>query len=136
MADNKEIVRGLQATLMVDNREVIRGLQTTLGRMEIALGAIREAILWTSEEGTIIWCNKSFDNMVGLPHISILGANVVDVFPLENESGPIPIDQHPCQKLRQASIIKTSCIFKPNNNVWKLEDKGRNSNFAKPDRTH
>ncbi len=91
---------------MTDNKEIIRGLQTTLGRMEIALGAIQEAILWTSEEGTIIWCNKSFDTLVGLPHISILGANIVDVFPLENTSGPISIDQHPCQQLRKTSFIK------------------------------
>lgn len=125
MAEDKEIIRGLQATLMVDNKEVIRNLQATLGRMEIALGAIREAILWTSEEGTVTWCNKSFDTMVGLPHISILGAKVEDVFPLENESGPISFDQHPCQILQKAPFLDdTTYIFRSGEKSVSLEISG------------
>lgn len=125
MADDKEIIRGLQATLMVDNKEVIRNLQATLGRMEIALGAIREAILWTSEEGTVTWCNKSFDTMVGLPHISILGAKVEDVFPLENESGPISFDQHPCQILQKAPFLdEATYIFRSGEKSVSLEISG------------
>ena len=125
MADNKEIIRGLQATLMVDNKEIIRGLQATLGRMEIALGAIHEAIIWMSKEGTIIWCNKSFDNLVGLPHISILGANIFEVFPLEQENGPISFDLHPCHKLQEAPFLSDEIyIFRSKEELLSLEISG------------
>ena len=96
---------------MSDNNSIIRGLQSTLGRMEIALGAIQEAIVWVNEEATIIWCNKSFDSLVELPHISILGANLVEIFPLEEEAGPISSAQHPCQKLLHTSVLDEEIYF-------------------------
>ena len=96
---------------MADNNSIIRGLQSTLGRMEIALGAIEEAIVWANEEGTIIWCNTSFDSLVGLAHISILGGSLPEIFPLEDEAGPISRDQHPSQKLLDTSALPDDIYF-------------------------
>lgn len=120
---------------MSDDNQLIKGLQTTLGRMEIALGAVHEAILWTAEDGTIIWCNKSFDRLVSRPHISILGDNVFDIFPLEDENGPLIFGYHPCQKLQQASLLSTSLYtFKRKEEAISLEISGNSTELDSSDK--
>lgn len=79
------------------DKQIISGLHAILGKMEIALGEMQEAILWTNKDGTILWSNKAFDDLLECPHISLPGINVFEVFPLEREDGtPVSFDEHPC----------------------------------------
>ena len=73
----------------------IQELRSTLGKMEIALGAVDSAIVWTNASGRIQWCNKSFDRLVGKLHIMILGKELSSLLPLHYDGILVPADKHP-----------------------------------------
>jgi len=60
----------------------INQLRSTLGKMEIALGTVEEAIVWTDEQGKIQWCNRAFDELVNKAHIFVLGKQIIELLPL------------------------------------------------------
>jgi len=116
---------------MSREKQIINGLQTTLGKMELAFGAIQEAILWTNLEGTILWCNKSFDKLLARPHISILGAKVFDLLPLEKNGLPISLDQYPSEQLRRnRSLADNIYVFNRENEPISLEFSGSRSELG------
>lgn len=82
-----------------NNSEQLTALRSTLGKMEIALGAINDAIVWTDEKGLIQWCNKSFDRMMGVVHITILGKPLAEVMPLREHGLQLPLAAHPVHKV-------------------------------------
>lgn len=70
-------------------------LRSTLGRMEVALGAIADAIAWTDGRGNLQWCNQPFSLLVGLSKIDLVGSPLVGLLPLETERGSIGAEAHP-----------------------------------------
>ncbi|MBI3289521.1 MAG: PAS domain S-box protein [Elusimicrobia bacterium] len=74
---------------MPSSNELIAELRRTLGKMELVLGTIDDAIVWTDESGAIQWCNSAFDKMSGRPHLDMLGASFGDVFPLERRGNRV-----------------------------------------------
>lgn len=74
---------------------IIAQLRATLGKMEVALGAISEAIVWVDAQHRIEWCNAPFDRLVGKRHISILGGDITTLLPLLKDGEPVPHMQHP-----------------------------------------
>lgn len=116
---------------MSREKQIINGLQTTLGRMELAFGAVHEAILWTNLEGTILWCNKSLDKLLARPHISLLGAKVFDVLPLEKDGLPISLGLHPYrQLLKNRSLTDNIYVFNRENVPISLEFSGSRSELG------
>ncbi|WP_103669766.1 PAS domain-containing hybrid sensor histidine kinase/response regulator [Pseudanabaena sp. BC1403] len=73
----------------------LQELRSTLGKMEIALGAVDSAIVWTNAEGRIQWCNKSFDRLVGKLHIMILGKELPTLLPLYYDGVLVPAEKYP-----------------------------------------
>ena len=81
----------------------IRQLQTTLGKMEVALDSIADAIIWTDHQGKIQWCNKSFAEWMSQPPILLLGADLTELMPLERDGRQISRDEHPVKQVRETA---------------------------------
>lgn len=110
---------------MRDNKSLIHSLQTTLGKMELALGAIHEAIVWVNTQNKIQWCNVAFDRLVNLPHIRVLGANLYEIFPLEQNGQPVPFDQYPSRLLKKKIILQNEIyLFDKNSKNTYVEISG------------
>lgn len=62
-----------QAKLSYRQSQTIDELRGTMGKMELALTEVADAIVWTNQEGRICWCNESFDKLTEHDHLSILG---------------------------------------------------------------
>lgn len=80
---------------MGDSSDLVNQLRATLGKMEVALGAIVEAIAWTDNDCKVQWSNAAFDRLVGLNRFQILGARLIDLLPLEQQTQKIPSSAHP-----------------------------------------
>jgi len=85
----------------MDKKNKLRELRATLGKIEVALGAISDAIVWTDQSGRIQWCNKSFDDLVGSPHIVNLGKYIVDLLPFKEHGTGLPEKGHPVNLILQ-----------------------------------
>ncbi|OKH23544.1 hypothetical protein NIES593_09995 [Hydrococcus rivularis NIES-593] len=70
-------------------------LRTTLGKMEIALGTVNEAIAWTDSQGKVKWCNMTFDRLVNIPHISIIEKQLSELLPLRRSGQDVSVAEHP-----------------------------------------
>jgi len=87
---------------MTDNRKnKMRDLRATLGKIEVALGTISDAIVWTDQLGQIQWCNKPFDDLVGSPHILNMGKSLVERLPLHEHGTRLPDQGHPVNLILQ-----------------------------------
>lgn len=74
---------------------LIDQLRTTLGKMEVALDAVTDAIVWADGEGILQWSNLAFSKLVGKPNITMLGSKLVDLLPLQRDGSNVTINQHP-----------------------------------------
>lgn len=70
-------------------RGLIAELRRTLGRLDSALGQIRESLVLVDATGQVIWSNAAFDELVGTRRIDILGASLHSLLPLNHRGEPI-----------------------------------------------
>ncbi|PZV10557.1 MAG: hypothetical protein DCF22_16335 [Leptolyngbya sp.] len=94
---------------MTDNLiALIHELQATLGKMEVALGAISEAIVWTGEDGRIQWSNATFDQLIERQRFDVLGANLLDLLPLRQQGQAVSLEQHPLNQALTGQANQTN----------------------------
>src|ERR1051325_3401798 len=92
----------------IDLNKMLQQLRATLGKMEVALDSIQDAIAWTNQTGEIQWCNESFGALVGRRNLEILGQNLIHLLPLRLKGLPLSYDEHPMnQSLKENRMIQT-----------------------------
>ncbi len=67
--------------------ELLAELRLTLGRLEAALGAVEEALVFTDLEGRVEWTNFAFDRLVGQPRLRSLGRSLAELLPPRYQGG-------------------------------------------------
>jgi len=70
-------------------------LRAKLGKLEMALSAIVDAIVWVREDGKVQWFNAPFRRLVGRQHEEILEAELIDLLPLEQDGRRLHPNVHP-----------------------------------------
>ena len=70
-------------------------LRTKLGKLEVALSAIVDALVWIDGDGRVQWYNAPFRRLVDRPDAAVLGARLIDLLPLEEGGKPLPPHAHP-----------------------------------------
>src|SRR6266513_1775373 len=98
---------------MIETADLIGALRTTLGKLETVLDAIYEAIAWTSDEGTVQWCNTPLAQLVGQQRSAVLGAPLIDLLPLMRQGLAVPPESHPVRlTLRTSSRVVETYEFR------------------------
>lgn len=90
-----------------DSASLVDKLRATLGRMEVALGTIIDAITWTDENGKVNWSNATFDHLVGKNRFQVLGANLLDLLPLTQQGQVVLEHLHPVSHALQHQLNGT-----------------------------
>lgn len=114
---------------------VINELRGTLGKMELALGSIDEAIAWAGEDGGIQWCNTTFDYLVGREHLAVLGHNLADLLPLQRSGIVLPELEHPVYQILAQTFTTGEYEFQQAEKTIILEIAGSFVALKNGDRT-
>ncbi|WNZ43339.1 response regulator [Leptolyngbya boryana CZ1] len=78
-----------------DTTALLSQLRTTLGKMEVALDAVTNAIVWTDELGNVEWCNARFLGLVQRSKLQVLGQSLLTLLPLCQRGLPLTKCCHP-----------------------------------------
>ncbi len=93
--------------------------------MEVAFSALKEAIVWTDQEGQIQWCNQALISLVGKSRITLIGNRLAEVLPLSKRGQPVPQGKHPVTQLNKTGGDLTSFYeFSKDSRSYFLEISG------------
>ncbi|MBI2070140.1 MAG: PAS domain-containing protein [Elusimicrobia bacterium] len=81
--------------MTADPNQLIEELRRSLGKLEMALNAIAQAMLYTNAKGEIQWCNAAFERMAQRRRLELLGTPLKKVMRLETSGKPLPWSKHP-----------------------------------------
>ncbi|MBP5973786.1 PAS domain S-box protein [Brasilonema sp. CT11] len=99
-------------------------LRATLGKMEVALGAIADAIVWTGGDGKVQWCNAAFDKLVSQPHILLLNMKLSDLLPLKQAGEAVAPESYPNMRVLGGKYEATEYEFQQGDCSLILEISG------------
>ncbi|MGA9381498.1 MAG: PAS domain S-box protein, partial [Phormidium sp.] len=85
-------------------------LQATISKMEVALNAIANAVVFLGENHQIEWCNSAFTRLIGTSS-SIVGSNFCELLPLKQAEKPLNSDAYPDLKIRNGGYETTEYAF-------------------------
>jgi len=72
-----------------DDAVLIEELRGTLGRLEAALATIDDALVITTGDGRVQWCNASFEQLVSLPRLLVLDRPLDSLLPRRDDGRPL-----------------------------------------------
>jgi PAS domain S-box-containing protein len=108
----------------VNLTERVDQLQTTLSKMELALGAIADAIVWTGCDNRVQWCNAAFDRLVGCDHLSLLNQPLSRILPLWGQGVAIAHRDYPSNQVLAGDYQQAQYEFVRDNQTYWLEISG------------
>ncbi|MBW4574424.1 MAG: PAS domain S-box protein [Aphanothece sp. CMT-3BRIN-NPC111] len=85
--------------------------QATLSKMEAALEAIADAVVFSGEDNRVQWCNPAFENLVSQPHSNVLGSKLIDLLPLTQAGQPLTPESYPDVRMRNGEYEVTEYEF-------------------------
>ncbi|KYC37285.1 hybrid sensor histidine kinase/response regulator [Scytonema hofmannii PCC 7110] len=103
---------------------IINQLRLTLGKIEIALGVIEDALVWTDRDGRVQWCNTAFENLINKPRIVVLGTSLIDLLPLTHWNTEDASEVHPVMRVIQGQLKATEYEFQQFEQQLVLEISG------------
>jgi len=95
--------------VIIELENLVGQLRATMGKMETALGAISDAIVWINQDGKIQWCNSTFNRLINQPHIDVLGKELIPLLPLKQKGQLISKIDHPVQLSITEKIGRKDC---------------------------
>ncbi|MEQ8752080.1 MAG: PAS domain S-box protein [Coleofasciculus sp. G1-WW12-02] len=84
-----------------DLAELVNKLQATLSKMEVALGAIADAVVFLDVNSQVQWCNRAFVQLVKRSHSTIIGSQFRELLPLAQAGVLIEPDTYPDVQMRK-----------------------------------
>jgi len=72
-------------------------LRAKLGKLEVALSAIVDPIVWIDMDGRVQWYNAPFRRLVERQDSEVMGAKLVELLPLAEDGKPLTSEAHPIQ---------------------------------------
>lgn len=121
--------------MSADLASLVDQLRATLARMEVALGAIADAIVWTGKDTKVQWCNAAFDKLVNQPHIMVLGAKLSDLLPLTKAGQYIISESYPNVRVLNGEYQATQYEFQQGERSLVLEVSGNCVQFVGGERS-
>ncbi|HEY9694360.1 MAG TPA: PAS domain S-box protein [Oculatellaceae cyanobacterium] len=91
--------------------EQVNQLQVTLHKMEVAMGAIADAVVFVGEDNEVQWCNPTFESLVNQSQSTILGIGLNHLLPLRQAGQLIPLDSYPDVMIRNGENAATEYEF-------------------------
>lgn len=91
------VINSVYIRKAVELEKLIQSTQAkTIGKLETALGAVTDCIVWVDVKGLIQWCNSSFNHLIERHQLTdVLGANLMDLLLLKREGKAIALGAHP-----------------------------------------
>ena len=97
--------------MSTERREMVHQLQATVSKMEVALGAIADAVVFLDEGSQVQWCNSAFEQLVKRSHSTIVGSKFTELLPLMQAGQPVAPDAYPDVKMRDGEYEATEYEF-------------------------
>ena len=122
---------------MLNLSVLVQKLRNTLGKMEIALGAIAEGIVWTNSKGCVEWSNASFEKMVDLERLTgILGQPLHEILPLKQNGQEVSKENHPAVLVLEGKEYRLPFFdFYQGDNHIVLEISGKSFDSSQDEKT-
>jgi two-component system sensor histidine kinase/response regulator len=107
-----------------DSADLINQLQSNLRRLETALGAIADAIVWIGENQQVEQCNPAFSRLVNRSGSDLVGLRLSEVLPLKQAENFLASEDYPDIKLRDRTYQTTDYEFRQGSATRILEISG------------
>jgi two-component system sensor histidine kinase/response regulator len=104
--------------------EKIEQLQGKISKMEFALNAIAEPVVWVNADQQVQWCNHSFEALVNHSPQQIFGSPIHSLLPLWRLGKPLDVTAYPNIRMYRGSYETTDYEFHHHHQVRVLQIAG------------